>query len=91
MDSEVSALEAGPVREVLVHEGQEVRAGTVMVRIDDQDALLELERARLGLENARAQAASDSQLRSSQQVLKLAELELQRRKTAGQAIGRFSK
>jgi membrane fusion protein (multidrug efflux system) len=47
----------GPVTQVLVHEGDWVRQGQVLARIDPERFAFELERARAGLEQAQAQFA----------------------------------
>ncbi len=53
----VSAKVTGQVTEVLIEEGQRVRAGEVLARLDDSDAKAQLELARAQLDAARAQLA----------------------------------
>ena len=55
----VPAQEAGPLAEIVTREGRRVKAGELLVRIDDQDAVLDVSRAQLVLEHALEQADND--------------------------------
>ena len=50
--AQVTPLIGGPVQEVLVHDTEHVRRGDVLVRLDDIDARLALQRAKAGLASA---------------------------------------
>ena len=63
----VSARVAGQVKRVLVSDNQEVRAGDVLVELDDRDQQVRLAAARADL------AAAEAQLRSAQTQLALTE------------------
>ncbi|MGE0531680.1 MAG: efflux RND transporter periplasmic adaptor subunit [Hyphomonadaceae bacterium] len=52
--AQVTPLVGGPVREVLVEDTERVRAGDVLVRLDDSDARIALARARAQLAAAHA-------------------------------------
>jgi macrolide-specific efflux system membrane fusion protein len=85
---EVPANEAGPLVELPAAEGRRVEAGTILARIDDRDALLEVSRAEIALDHAQQQAANDVKLRLARQSLKLAELELKKAEDANLALER---
>lgn len=74
----VSAYESGPLRELSVTEGDRVKAGDVLARLDDEDAQIELQRAEIARDHARDLATSDIVLRSSEQALLLASLDWDR-------------
>ncbi len=60
---QVLAKSSGDVAEILVAEGDNVRAGQALVRLSDESVENELQRARLELENARA-ALEDYSIKS---------------------------
>ncbi len=75
---EVSAREAGQLSEMAVREGQAVDAGATLARIDDSEARLAYEKARLQLDIARHQAADDVKVRYAKKLLEVAAAEEQR-------------
>jgi RND family efflux transporter MFP subunit len=86
--ADVPVLEAGALRELSVQEGDRVSAGQRLARIDDDDAQLQLARARIAAEEAQHLAENDVPLRLAQKALELAQLDLQR---ALESIERFPK
>lgn len=50
----ISANMMGRITSMLVHEGEQVRAGQLLVEIDNRDARTQLEKARAGLKEAQA-------------------------------------
>lgn len=67
--AQVKAKVAGEVREVLVREGEAVKAGQVLVKIDASEYQARLEQARGSLQAARAQLAIAAKARDNNQVL----------------------
>ena len=84
----VPAQEAGPLAEIVTREGQRVRIGDVLARVDEQDAILELSRAQLALNHAVEIAENDIKLRQAQQRLKLADLELKNAENANKELAK---
>lgn len=84
----VPAHEAGPLVEVATREGQRVKPGDLLVRIDDQDVVLDLARAQLALEHALEQASNDVKLRLANQGLKVAQLELRNAEEANKELAK---
>jgi RND family efflux transporter MFP subunit len=85
-EAEVPAEEAGVLAEITVREGQRVKAGDLLARIDDRDAALDVAKARIILEQANDLAANDVKIRRAQQTLKLARLELMRSEEANKEL-----
>ena len=85
-EAEVPAEEAGVLAEVVAREGQRVQAGELLARINDRDALLQVAKARIVLDQANDQAANDVKLRRAQQTLKLAKLELAKSEEANKQL-----
>lgn len=83
---EVPAIEAGPLVELVAPELKRVEAGALLVRIDDRDAALEVNKAQIALDHAEHQAASDIKIRQAKQTLKLAELELKKSEDANREV-----
>lgn len=54
---QISPQNDGQVKEVLVNENQDVKAGDVLVRLDPLESEIAVQKARAGLEQARAQEA----------------------------------
>jgi HlyD family secretion protein len=54
---EVAARRAGVVREVVVREGDAVRKGEVLARLEDEDSILAVHTARAAVDEARSQLA----------------------------------
>ena len=61
--SQVPAQEAGVLKDIKVREGQQVRAGEVMVQIDDAQAQEQLKNARAEYKAAEMKAKNDIELR----------------------------
>ena len=76
--AEVPAREAGVIVDVMVREGQHVKAGKVLAQIDDVQSRLELNRAKIEHENAVKQADNDVKIRLAEKSLEHAEVELKR-------------
>jgi macrolide-specific efflux system membrane fusion protein len=75
---EVPAREAGVLEELLVREGQMVKAGAPLARIEDGAAQLDKRRAELELAAAGKEAANDVKVRFARKSLEVAESELRR-------------
>jgi RND family efflux transporter MFP subunit len=86
--SQVAAEEAGVLVQIDVEVGRRVDAGTLLARLDDRDARLELDRARIELQRAAKAANDDIDVRSAKESLALAELDLKR---ARESISRYAK
>ena len=70
--TDVAAETSGKVAQTLVKEGDFVKAGDVLVRLDERDANLRLEQSRAAENQSRAQLAqAEAQLRQSQASLGL--------------------
>lgn len=67
--AQVRAKVAGEVREVLVREGEAVKAGQVLVKIDSTEYQARLEQAKGSLQAARAQLAIAAKARDNNQAL----------------------
>ena len=76
--AEVAARDAGLVAEVLVREGQIVKAGDLLARLDDADARLGHIKAALEVQRAKKLASNDIKLRSAQRELEFVKAESQR-------------
>ena len=82
----------GTVAGVLVKEGQRVRAGDVLVRLDDSSARTGLEQARLDLESAHLRlesmrrAPTEAELASARATLAAAEAQLAQRREERAAL-----
>jgi macrolide-specific efflux system membrane fusion protein len=85
-EAKVPADEAGAMVELAVQPGARVQRGDLLARIDDRDVLLELERAKIALEHAQEQAASDVKLRIAQKTLELTKAELKRAEDANREL-----
>lgn len=77
-DVKAPALESGPLVEVLVREGAYVQAGTLLARIDDEQAQLQRYAAERELRAALAQAEDDIAIRYAQAAQEVSAAELQR-------------
>ena len=75
---EVPARERGLITKLCAEEGDLVKAGQLLIQIDDADARLAMKRAAIELETARSQAANDVKLRLAKKALELAESEFAR-------------
>jgi len=75
---EVPAREAGIIEELLLREGQAVKEGQLLARIDDTRSRLACEQARIELERARKLAANDFKVQLAGKTQQVAGLELQR-------------
>jgi RND family efflux transporter MFP subunit len=75
---DLSAREAGALEQIAVHEGQTVENGALLARLDDTDAVLSLNKAKLEREIAVKQAEDDVKLRFAKKALDVATAEEQR-------------
>lgn len=88
----VRAPVGGTVAEVLVKEGQRVRAGDILVRLDDSSARTALEQARVDLESARVRlesmrrAPTEAELASARAAVTAAEAQLAQLKDEQSAL-----
>lgn len=78
---DVAAHESGPIADLLVREGDRVKAGTILAKLDDEDALIELQRAEIARDHALDLANSNIAQRSSEQSMLLASLDWDRVRT----------
>jgi membrane fusion protein, multidrug efflux system len=85
---EVAAEEAGPLVELAVSEGNRVKTGDRLGRLDDRDAVLKVTAAEIALRHATEQAKNKVKLLQAEESLKLASLELDRATTANQELAR---
>ena len=76
--AEVAAREAGMLAEVSAVEGQLVAEDDLMARIEDNDAILARNRARIELDIAAAEATNDLAVRFAKKATEVAEAELRR-------------
>jgi macrolide-specific efflux system membrane fusion protein len=83
---DVPAREAGTIVELAVREGARVKAGDILARIDDSEARFAQERAKVELQIAGQNAASDVAVRSAQRAQQTAEVELKRAEEARQRL-----
>jgi RND family efflux transporter MFP subunit len=83
---DVPAREPGTIVELSVREGARVKADAVLARIDDADARFAENRAKVELQIASQNAASDVAVRSAQRALATAEAELKRAAEARQKL-----
>jgi len=75
---DVPAREAGVLAAVHAYEGQMVGEGDVLAQIEDTEARLEEERAKIEVEIARANARNDVDIRFAKKAVDVARAELQR-------------
>jgi macrolide-specific efflux system membrane fusion protein len=85
---EIPAREAGVLAEIQVREGQIVEQGDHLAQIDDTEARIELERAKLEAAEAKRLATNDVLVRVAQKTYEVAQVELKR---ADETRDRFSK
>jgi membrane fusion protein, multidrug efflux system len=85
---QVPANEAGPLTEVHVEEGMQVKAGELLAKPDDRDSALAVAKAQIALDHAVEQVANDVKLRLAKESHKLADLELKKAKGANQELER---
>ncbi len=77
-EAEVPAEEAGVLRELAVSAGAHVARGDTLGRLDEREAQLVLDRAKIELENARRQAKNDIDIRVMSKAADVAGAELKR-------------
>jgi macrolide-specific efflux system membrane fusion protein len=87
-EAEVPGQEAGVITNVVVREGQRVKQGELLARIDDQVARLTADAAKAKYDIAKAKATNDVRLRFAQKSTEVAEAELRR---STESIERFAK
>ncbi len=75
---DLAAREPGAIEQVAVHEGQTVENGALLARLDDTDALLGVNKAKLDREIAEKEANDDVKLRFAKKALEVAAAEEQR-------------
>jgi RND family efflux transporter MFP subunit len=85
---EVSARDAGALAAVEVQEGQRVREGQLLARLEDTEAKLIRNKAQFEFDIAKKQAASDVKLRYAKTSLEVATTEERR---GLESVGKFSK
>lgn len=85
---DLAAREAGALEQIAVREGQIVENGALLARLDDTDAVLGLDKAKLEREIAAKQANDDVKLRFAKKALEVATAEEQR---AIESAEKFSK
>lgn len=85
---DLAAREAGALEQIGVREGQTVESGALLARLDDTDAVLGLDKARLEREIADKEANDDVKLRFAKKALEVATAEEQR---AVESAEKFSK
>ena len=76
--AEISARETGVLSELMVREGQLVKAGYVVARLDDSDAKLAYDRALIDLDRVQQLAANTIKVRLAKKELEIAQVELKR-------------
>ena len=86
--AEVSAQQTGLVREIVAEEGAVVRIGDVLVRLDARQAELDLAKARIERDQAKAQANNRIKVQFAEKALEVAEAELRR---SQESIDQFAK
>ena len=84
--AEVPARDAGLVAEIGVREGQVVKVGDLLAKLDDTDAILGRVKVSIELKQAQRLAGNDIKVRTAQRDLDFAKSEFQR---AHQAEGRL--
>lgn len=85
--AEVPAREAGVLSELLVREGQTVRGGELLGKLEDEEAKLAYNRALIELERAQKLSLNDVKVRLAKKELEIAQAELRR---ANEATGRLN-
>lgn len=75
---EVPAQEVGQLNSIKVKEGMTVEKGDILAQIEDSEAMLLLQQAKLEYEMARLKAANDVDLRFARKAHEVANAELQR-------------
>jgi RND family efflux transporter MFP subunit len=75
---DLAAREAGALEQIAVREGQTVESGALLARLDDTDAVLGMNKAKLEREIAAKQAEDDVKLRFAKKTLEVATAEEQR-------------
>jgi macrolide-specific efflux system membrane fusion protein len=85
---DLAAREAGALEQIAVREGQTVENGALLARLDDTDAVLSLDKAKLEREIADKEANDDIKLRFAKKALEVATAEEQR---AIESSQKFSK
>jgi multidrug efflux pump subunit AcrA (membrane-fusion protein) len=74
-DVRVPALEAGRLMKVMVKGGEYVEAGTVLAEIDNRDALAKEQIAKVEIEIAETQAASDAEVKVAEKAIEVSKAE----------------
>ena len=77
-ERELAASDAGLLLQLLVSEGDRVQKGDLLARIDDTDAKIAFESAKLELQVAEAEADNDVSIRFSKKAMQVARAELAR-------------
>jgi macrolide-specific efflux system membrane fusion protein len=85
---EVPARDAGALAAIEVQEGQQVREGQLLARLEDTEAKLGRNKAQFEYDIAKKQAASDVKLRYAKTALEVATTEERR---GLESVGKFSK
>ncbi len=77
-EADASARSAGLIVDLLVSEGDIVKEGELLAKLDDTNAQLALEAAKLELASAKQQADNDVPIRFAKKAIEVAEAELAR-------------
>lgn len=85
---DVPAKEAGVLQEIAIREGQTVEAGSLLAKIDDQQAALAVKRAQAELDIAQLEAENELKYLVAKKSAEVARSELKR---ATEAIEKFKK
>ena len=80
----VAAPIAGSISEVLVHEGEEVKAGDDLIQLDADQARTELEAAQAAYEAARLESDNDVDARYAKRTLEVRQRELEQSRIANE-------
>ncbi len=86
--AEVPARDAGALAAIEVHEGQQIREGQLLARLEDTEVKLARNKAQFEYDIAKKQAASDVKTRYAKTALEVATTEERR---GLESVGKFSK
>jgi len=86
--AEVPAQQTGLLQQIVVKEGQQVRAGQLLARLDTRQAELAVARAELEFAQAEAKAKNEISILYADKALEVAKAELQR---SSESIEKFAK
>lgn len=84
----VPARQAGVIEQLTVREGQVVKQGTILARLEDEELRIDRDRTMMELEIATRNSRNDVRVRLASKALELAQAELQR---ALESVEKYSK